>query len=280
MAMPRATLLLLILAASATTPFVSSSSVIEPRSDEQNTNRWLTYGCNSHDGGRNRLLSRILTHPCNTNPQKSTANDLYNNNTTRGSNTFVNVTLGILAGIAMLLGLLFLIDRETFTQLTGVKEVPHYCNCSKPRIDGDDDDGSEPTPFEKDNYYLTEETRDYLAEKEDEELEKPKRRLRSIVRCCFKTKEYDEGDKYNIPWTGSEDGVNKGAAGSTVNIFLVFWEDVRLRLCWRPTKEHSPKDKYDVNLDELKDGGVKEGEDEIGYAASSYESAETGTAPW
>lgn len=279
MAMPRATLLLIILTASTTTPFVSSSSVVEPRSD-QNTNRWLTYGCNSHDGGRRHLLSRILTHPCNTNPQKSTANDLYNNNTTRGSNTFVNVTLGILAGITMLLGLLFLIDRETFTQLTGVKEVPYYCNCSKPRIDGDDDDGSEPTPFEKDNYYLTEETRDYLAEKEDEEVEQPKRRLRSIFWCCFKTKDYDGSDKYNIPWNGSEDEGNKGAG--TVNIFLVFWEDVRLRLCWRPTKEYSPKDKYDVNLVELPGGGKDGGavEDEIGYAASSYESAEAGTAPW
>jgi hypothetical protein len=172
----------------------------------------------------------------------------------------------------MLLGFLFITDRDTFAQVTGVKELPYYCKCSKPRIDGDEDDASEPTPFEKDTYHLTEETQDYLAEEE----EAPKQRLRSIFWCLFQTKEYDDNDKYNVPKVESE------AEGGNVDGFLSFWEDVRLRFCWRPAKKYSQKDKYDVDLKEMRSEGGRyaPGEDEIRYAPSSYESAEPGAAPW
>ena len=286
MSLSKLVFLLLVLAASSTNQ-LALSSTIEPRtnnsgssSSNNNRRRWLTYGCNSKDdGGRTRLLSRILTHPCNSTPNKSTsANDLYNHNTTTtttATSSFVIVTLGIIAGVLTILGMLYIIDRETFTLITGVKELGSH-GCSKPQIDdGDEDEDSatpyerdnQSTPYERDNRYLTEETVNYLEEKRDKEVEQPKRRLRSIFHCCFRTKDYgDENtDKYHIPWTGSDD--DEGNKGN-VNIIMVLFEEIRLRLCWRPTKEYDEKDKYDV------EAGDGEENREIKFAASSYESAE------
>jgi len=226
-------------------------------------------------------MTRILTHPCSSHAKQSTTSDLYNENTYRGSNTFAIVTLGILAGVIVLCGIIFFVDRETFWEITTGDEVPYYCKCSKHSID-DDDDISAPTPFERDNYHLTEETRDYLAEKREREVEKPRRRLnymlsrlKSLFSCCFKPRKYDEEDKYHIPWTGDEND------SKHANLFLAFWEEVRLRLCWKPTKVYNERDKYAVNLPDLSNGGGEEDDDEaIKYAASSYESAEKGAAPW
>jgi len=207
-------------------------------------------------------------HPCSSHAKQSTANEVYNKNSTyHGSNTFLNVTLGIISGVAAILGLIFLIDRETFEEVTGVKEV--HCKCTKPNIDQEEDDELEPSPFEKDNYHLTKDTQDYLAEKKDMEKEKPMRILKQYFACFFRTKKYNDDDKYDVPWTGDENNPGK------VNAFLVFWEDIRLRFCWRPTKKYQDKncDKYAVN-------GDPQVEDEIKYAASSYESAEKGTTPW
>ncbi|KAL7538684.1 hypothetical protein ACHAXR_008725 [Thalassiosira sp. AJA248-18] len=326
MAVPKAVALLILiiattsatnipLAASSSSPVVgqrknTSANTRPPNNNNNNNNnnsRWLTYACNSKNNGsgrRRNLLHRILTHPCTSQRKTSTTNDIYNKNTTRGSNTFVNVTLGIIAGILSLLGMLFFIDRETFTQITGVKELPYYCNpCTKPSITGDDDDdngdaytnatddesGGGPTPYEKDAY-LTTETREYLRDKHDKEVEKPKRILRSIFWCCFKTKQYGDGDKYNVPYASSEEEYNNIAAGNNnkeggnfffgnVNIFWIFVEDVRLRFCWKPTKDYNDdgRDKYDVGGLDSKD---EESTVEIKIAASSYESAEPGTAPW
>mmetsp|Transcript_26929 Transcript_26929/g.45880 ORF Transcript_26929/g.45880 Transcript_26929/m.45880 type:complete len:291 (-) Transcript_26929:143-1015(-) len=284
-AMPRLALVLFVLASLARTPFASS---VEAQSGANiySGNRWLTYGCGSKNNGNRNLLSRILTHPCKSQPKESTASEVYTKNTLRESNTFLNITLGIIAGVASILGLLFFIDRETFTQVTGVKELPYYCDCSKYRIDKDDDEMSDPTPYEQDTRekYLSEETREYLAEKQGTNtyLKRPKRIFRRIFWCCFKTKDYDAEDKYHIPWTGSEDE-SEEANACNINMFWVLWEEFRLRFCWKPTKKYSTKDKYNINLDELRAEGKADGGESvesIQYAASSYESAEEGMAPW
>jgi len=277
MALRKAFFLLLVLAASAANESAASSSV-EPSNIKSSSyrHRLLTYACNSENDEGRRLLSRILSHACNSKPKTSTSTtSAYNNNTTRGSNTFVTVTLGVVAGVLAVFGLVYLIDRETFTQLTGGKKLPYYCDCSKYRIDDDDDDASDPTPFERDAY-LTKETAEYLEEKHDKEVEQPKRQLMSIFWCCFRTRDYDESDKYGVPMTVSEDDWEKPKmAGKTVkNTVMVMLEEVRLRLCWRPTKEYDEKDKYNVEVVESGDN------DGIKFAASSYESAEKGTAPW
>ena len=282
-------LLAIFAAVAAKTPIASSSS-IEARNlrtpSSRSRSRLLTYACGSKNSGSRRLLERILTHPCSSNPNTSTANDLYNKNSTKNGSTFLIVSAGIVSGLAALLGLLFLVDRETFTNLTGM-------TCTKHRIDGDEEmEDEDMTPYEKDAY-LTSETREYMRDKfehgvEVQERSKrlPKRlyrtikaQARSIFSCCFKPKDYAEGDKYQIPWTGSEDiDMDKGGCCSAgnVSVCLVFWEEVRLRLCWRPTKVYKEgKDKYDVG-----DSKDEEGDIEIKVAASSYESAETGTVPW
>ena len=56
--------------------------------------------------------------------------------------------------------------------------------------------------------------------------------------------------------------------------FMSYLEEIRLRLCWRPTKKYNP------NVDKYKVGGESHDDGSIRYAASSYESAEEGTAPW
>ena len=169
----------------------------------------------------------------------------------------------------MLLGFLFITDRDTFKQITGVKKLPHYCKCScrKPSID----DSLEPTPFEEDNYNLTKETPDDLAQKDGEE-ESPKRRPHSVFLWFrARAKEYGDSDKYNIPWQRSEGGEGET---SILNPVIAFWEDVRLRFFWKPTKKYSQEDKYAV------DGEKAADEDEIPYVPSSYESPEPGTTPW
>lgn len=267
--------------------------------------RWLTYACNSKNNSHSNrnLLSRILTQPCTSKSKALTTDSLYYQNTTNGSHTFVNVCLGILASLSVLFGALYLLDRETFEQVTGVKDITiprticwkPYCKCNlkKRRIDPDEEDA---TPFEQDTgeYYLTEETKNYLAEKEDWEVKRPRRLIKSMFGFCFRTKDYEseEGDKYRIPWTGSEDNAERSKRWGDVFLpVFVALEDVRLRLCWKPTKEYNPNDKYDVGLDgggadgtsDAASGGSTgsdEDDEVIPYAASSYESAEEGTTPW
>ena len=287
--MPKAALLLVILAVSASKQLVLSSptSAIDAptiqHSTSSTTSRWLTYACNSKTdnvgGGSRRLLDRILTHPCSSHSRSSTSTtSLYNSNTNKSSSglaTALQITLGIIAGILTLLGMLYVIDKETFTLLTGMKYLP-FCNCrsgcAKPRIDADEENIDEQTPYERDQY-LTKETAAYLEEKHDREVLQPKRRLKTMLWCCFRAKEYGDGDKYHIPWTGSED-----EAEPRVNMCLVFWEELRLRLFWKPTKVYNDdRDKYAV---EGNPSGITNGEGEIKYAASSYESADVGTTPW
>lgn len=310
-------LLLMLTVASAADPSAQTPSVIDApsslrasattrRRSSTNDNfggRWLTYACNSRQGtdvgasgGGRRLLDRLLSHPCNSHARQSTsASSLYNKNTTKGSSTVLNVVLGAIAGVLALLGILFLIDRETFTDLTGVKGPSASCSCTKPRIDDDDDCSNGQTPYERDlakrrrdhsSHYLTQETANYLEEKHDREVERPRRLLRSWFWCCFRTKDYGDSDKYHIPWSGSEvvedgDGEKKGGLMWRVCMIpLVLLEEIRLRCCWRRTKVYDDRDKYNV-----KGASDEEGKDEdddvyVKYAASSYESAEAGTTPW
>lgn len=207
---------------------------------------------------------------------------MYDANTSRGSNTFVNVAFGILAGVVSLLGLLFLIDRETFAQVTGVKKVPYYCDCSKYRIEDDEKD-NDISPYERDMdaNHLTPETQEYLDDKR-EAKEKPFRIIKSMwrsIEVCINPKKYDVSDKYQVPYAGSSDEESDaGCAAGNVSMLWVFWEDLRLRFCWRPTKVYDDTDKYSLGAEGEEDG--EEDDAEIKVAASSYESADKGTAPW
>jgi len=189
--------------------------------------------------------------------------------------------------------MLYIIDHETFTQLTGMR-IKWSCNpqCSrfKRRADSDEQTEDSYTNYERD-VYLTESTKDYMREQHDTKVEQPKRKLRKFFWCCFQTKNYT-GDKYHIPWSESQSSSDRGKGGGVssknksrknqdginqtiekdMNICAQFFEEIRLRLFWRPTKQYKPNvDKYHVGDDE---------EGEIKYAASSYESAAVGDAPW
>jgi len=189
--------------------------------------------------------------------------------------------------------MLYIIDHETFTQLTGMR-IKWSCNpqCSrfKRRADSDEQTEDSYTNYERD-VYLTESTKDYMREQHDTKVEQPKRKLRKFFWCCFQTKHYT-GDKYHIPWSESQSSSDRGKGGGVssknksrtnqdginqtiekdMNICAQFFEEIRLRLFWRPTKQYKPNvDKYHVGDDE---------EGEIKYAASSYESAAVGDAPW
>lgn len=274
----------------ATSAALPASTYIEPRSQLRRTNnsRWLSYACGSKNSEQRRLLDRILLHPCESNHrQTSNINDAYKKNSSggSGSSTFVNVSLGIIAGVLSILALLYFIDRETFTEITGVRKLPGCSSrsccrsvpdlkrlCQKPQMSMNEDETS---PYERDAY-LTEETADYLAAKRDQEVEQPRRKLKSIFWCCFKAKTYGDGDKYHIPWTDTqeeEENAPKGF-GPNVNKLLVLWEDVRLRFCWRPTRDYSNEehDKYAIDMAPTRDS--------IKIAASSYETADAGSAPW
>ena len=187
--------------------------------------------------------------------------------------------------------MLYIIDHETFTQLTGMR-IKWSCNpqCSrfKRRADSDEETEDSYTNYERD-VYLTESTKDYMREQHDTKVEQPKRKLRQIFWCCFQTKNYT-GDKYHIPWSESQSSSDGGKGGGVssknkdddgitqtiekdMNICAQFFEELRLRLFWRPTKQYKPNvDKYHV--------GDEDEEGEIKYAASSYESAAVGDAPW
>ena len=276
-------------ATSAAPPMAEPASSVEPRSHLRANSRRLSYACGSKNSGQRRLLDRILLHPCESNHrQTSNINDAYkrNSSSSTGSSTFVNVSLGIIAGVLSILALLYFIDRETFTEITGVRKLPGCSSRSvccrsvpdlkrlgqKPQMSMNEE---EPSPYERDAY-LTEETADYLAAKRDQEVEQPRRKLKSIFWCCFKAKTYGDGDKYHIPWTDTqeeEENAPKGF-GPNVNKLLVLWEDVRLRFCWRPTRDYSNEEhvKYAIDMAPTRDS--------IKIAASSYETADAGSAPW
>lgn len=283
--MNKAIFLFALLSASTTNRSASGSLIEESGIVLSSNRRRLTYACNSktNSSGGRRLISRLLLHPCNNQAQQSVStNSLYNKNTSRGSNTFVNVTLGILAGVATLFGLLFLIDRETFKDVTGMEALPYYkfaCNCPKRRVEEDDDE-KDITPFEQDKY-LTPETNEYLKTKQINDADEPKRRLRIIFSCCLRPKvdNYTDADKYHVASFTSDNGKSVDGQGQSEWFTEIKGElsrrfdKFRRRLCWRPTKKYGDRDKYDVE-------GADDDDDMVKYAASSYESATPDAAPW
>lgn len=237
--------------------------------------------------------------------QTSSVADVYDANTARGSNSFFNVACGIIAGIAVLYGALFFVDRETFTEITGQASlVPDSCNCKckKHLIDQDDEDITE---FERDmaakaiatgrdddeasSPYLTLETIDYLREKQDQAVEKPKRMLLSLFQKCKPRKVIDESDKYRTPNEGDIYGIGScppNAAMSTmfetVETVTNVFQEMRLKLCWTPAKQYDTQDKY--KLSEEVAVGSKDDDDttveiiDVQRQPSSYESDPH--APW
>lgn len=240
--------------------------------------------------------------------QSSSVVDVYDANTASGSSSFFNVVCGIIAGVAVLYGALFFVDRDTFTQITGQaglvpcsdKFDKCNCKCKKRLIDQDDEDITE---FERDmaaraiatgrdddeasSPYLTLETIDYLREKHDQAVDKPKRMLLSLYQKCKPKKVIDESDKYRTP---DEDDIHGGIAAcppnaAVSNMFETVtnvFQEMRLKLCWTPAKQYDTQDKYKLS-DEVA-GGADDDDDatveiiDVQRQASSYESDPR--APW
>lgn len=97
-----------------------------------------------------------------------------------GGHPYLCVFLGIVTSAAIFTGFVFLIDRETFDEVIGTKmkctkcSVSRVCvrTCAKPSIDDDDDCVPNISPE-----YITPETAEYLSNKYDQEVEKPKRMM-------------------------------------------------------------------------------------------------------
>jgi hypothetical protein len=222
-------LLLAILAASSTIHCACASSAC---------------GSTGHSGS-----SRRLSHPCGTSSYTSTTSDLYDENSVRsgdGSDAYLEITLGTIAGLLTILGVLFFIDKEAFDVVT-CKGSERLCRrvtmssstCEFPDIDvsdvaacnngcvvgsrgvgggggGNDDVSVSTTPYEE---YLTEETADYLAEKRREEEKRRRMLLQKFLPCLpmttTSTKIYDvdkyaaglrEGDSLDIDGPATSNG--------------------------------------------------------------------------
>jgi len=315
------TLFILSLAvlASSSTSLARSNSKYDHLRANRTKSRWLSYNCESDDNNRrNRsLLHRFLTHTCDSqqsgNQLQSTASNVYDYNSSSGSNSFLIIACGIIAGLAVLYSALFFADPETFTEVTGQSHlVPsvlyHTCKCQKRQIDKEDEDV---TNFERDmaatvqpgeepfSPYLTKETIDYLAEKQNQivdRVERPKKLMFHLYRKCIKpSKVYDEEDKYRIPDQESEDdSVWQTSVLSKVGNVGNTLEEIRLKMCWKPAKQFGDGDKYE--LPETTSGGdyVRDEDDKVTYVrdvdgkvtmdemqkvASSYESGGP-TSPW
>lgn len=186
-------------------------------------------------------------HPC-TSTSSSVSSQSGSDSGWSESETFVNVFFGCVAGVGMLMGLLYILDRELFDK-SPCAQIK--CTCTKHRIDGDYDNDL------IDEEYITQDTVEYLAEKQDEE-ERPKRIVRSLISSVlWRTKEYDEADKYKLseqPSVGDGDDIATAETDeqhSTIEkkIESAVWnrlEDVRLRFFWRPIESKNENDKYKV----------------------------------
>ncbi|KAL3826226.1 hypothetical protein ACHAXA_006254 [Cyclostephanos tholiformis] len=72
-------------------------------------------------GSASHSSTRRLSHPCGNSASgsSSTTAALYNENSLRqGGNTLLEVTMGTIAALLTILGVLFLIDREAFDAIT------------------------------------------------------------------------------------------------------------------------------------------------------------------
>jgi len=109
------------------------------------------------------------------------ANRTYSSYSNSVGHPYLSVFLGVALSSALFAGFVFLIDRETFDDVVGStfkcakKRCGSSCarRCVKPRIDDDDDRYVPNTAPE----YITPETAEYLSNKHDQEVERPKRML-------------------------------------------------------------------------------------------------------
>lgn len=207
---------------------------------------------------------------------------------------YVSVFLGIVVSATLFAGLIFLIDRETFDEVIGTKMNCKICRsvandlsartkcCAKPDID----DESEGVPNMSPEF-ITPETAEYLSNKHDEEVEKPKRMwqkwvheqsskylekaqnllpnspLSGVLARSIGAKKIDENsdeDKYHIrdlnEIPSDEQTVEDKVAYQLWDI-KEHIEDARLRMFWKPTKDLDKimdgKDKYNVTGESKED---------------------------
>lgn len=110
-------------------------------------------------------------------------------------------------------------------------------NFTKPRIDHDENS----TINEE---YITPETKLYLANRK-EDLSNPWRKARQLFPFLWKTKEYDDDDKYKAPDVNDMEEDDEVTIASVLSAQM---EEVRLRLFWKPTKDYDENDKYAVTV--------------------------------
>ena len=158
--------------------------------------------------------------------------------------------------------------------------------CEKHQISYDEGDINEA--------YITAETKQYLAEQK-----KSKSWSRKLLPFLYKTKEYDETDKYKERHADPTEIAEVSEDEQTiVSVLSAQMEEVRLRLFWKPTKDYDVNDKYAVTM---KDSDVEEPvpdasspyahankvpvcpwevEEEIKPKNSSYESSDSTVVPY
>ena len=195
------------------------------------------------------LMAMIASsaRPCSSASSTTTTTSMYEENTLRSGGTLVYLVTGTIAGVAMLLGLLFLVDREAFHVVTckdGRSRVCCASSSSSPDSSQDFDDGGgasscchaggddgggisashSTTPYEQDvrEEYLTEETAEYLAEKRDGEAKWMARAMRHVFPWCvppttammmMTTRHAGDGDKYATDPGGGGGGAASGGGG-------------------------------------------------------------------
>lgn len=159
-------------------------------------------------------------------------------------------------------------------------------SCEKYQISQDEEEINEA--------YITAETKQYLKEQN-----KTKSWSRKLLPFLYKTKEYDDTDKYKERYPDPTEIAEVSEDEQTiVSVLSAQMEEVRLRLFWRPTKDYDNEDKYTVTV---KDSDIEEPvpdatspyahvnkvpacpwevEEEIKPKNSSYESSDSTVVPY
>ncbi|KAL7482213.1 hypothetical protein ACHAW6_007896 [Cyclotella cf. meneghiniana] len=141
---------------------------------------------------------------------------------------------------------------------------------TKPRIDRDEKD-------EIDDAYITPETRQYLAERREEQ-EKPWKFVRKLFPFLWKTKKYDDEDKYKTTKIDPTEFDEADDDDETiVSVLSHHMEEVRLRLFWKPTKDYDENDKYAVAV---KKSDSEEERDKGDHTSPYRHVKKTPTLPW
>eukprot|EP00804_Cyclotella_cryptica_P000648 CCRYP_014671-RA/>CCRYP_014671-RA protein AED:0.38 eAED:0.38 QI:258/1/1/1/1/1/2/192/321 len=143
---------------------------------------------------------------------------------------------------------------------------------TKPRIDRDEKD-------EIDDAYITPETRQYLAERREEQS-KPWKFARKLFPFLWKTKKYDNVDKYRtqkIDPTDFDEVIDDDDDETIVSVLSHHVEEVRLRLFWKPTRDYDENDKYAVAV---KKSDSEEGRDKGDPTSPYLHAKKTPALPW